>query len=768
MGVLKVTDFWRPRETYVSTDRYRPLVVHNNKFYICLETHVASEVWEDNADKFIAMSASGGGSSLVPQGNWDIAASTELGPPITTTPEYTTLYDAVNTSGVLTPAGYDTYNIAGLTVYGGDCNNIVNDFVTTKWVTIPKPAGISYSIVFLYDTDGVTDPINDLLMPIFSNSPATKKSITFLLAYIGQWLVNVITNTEGQIGVQYNANNTEPPGDVSFGYNSTTNKVYISGYSTLGEASIPNNFFNGSEMGLFVCSLYSAQLPSVSVSVTYPNQNTFPPLLQGNRYSITSTPANAIDGDLWNVTSIGTYDSTPLVDGDSVIFYNNLQKIIKISGEDISSVVNTTITTELSSNGRITNKINDIIAAKPFIEYGGSWDARSAYNGDINFETYTSGVYSNDIAQLGGTLYADSRWYGAVISTSTPINDINGTIFEFILPYIEYNTAEIFIDVRADILPFDVQTSSIKFIRFSLVNTDATGLDNTQIQLTATYSDGTGNTITTEVASFMSTVGDRLKVVIGNNSVTMYNTSKENIVGKGGYVYFVTDTPVDIYVGYSDVNNFSVSFVLTEGIRQSVLPAIPRRNKTYTVTNADFSSNAYGKLVHNNDLVTFITHPINLTEDALVVPPANNTYIPQYGEFSDLYLSDPNISSVIKIMNINMSASLLTLDISPTINIYNNLGVEYLGRLDIIFNKWSGEFNNVYIGNNYVPYSIYQIKFTTSANSSIPWISIKDGDNIQRYFLTIPENKSIMYNFIIIPNTQSGFTVKILSTQEEV
>lgn len=32
MGVLKVTDFWRPKETYVSTDRYRPLVVHNNKF----------------------------------------------------------------------------------------------------------------------------------------------------------------------------------------------------------------------------------------------------------------------------------------------------------------------------------------------------------------------------------------------------------------------------------------------------------------------------------------------------------------------------------------------------------------------------------------------------------------------------------------------------------------------------------------------------------------------------------------------------------------
>lgn len=79
MSILKVNDFWRSGEKYISTSRYKSLVLYQNKFYICSETHESGLTFNENADKFLLVSGGGGGGSLEPQGEWDVANSTTIG-----------------------------------------------------------------------------------------------------------------------------------------------------------------------------------------------------------------------------------------------------------------------------------------------------------------------------------------------------------------------------------------------------------------------------------------------------------------------------------------------------------------------------------------------------------------------------------------------------------------------------------------------------------------------------------------------------------------
>lgn len=769
MAFLRVTDFWRGGETYVSTNRYRPLVVHNNKFYICIETHVATEVWEDNEDKFVAMSASGGGSSLVPQGEWDVANSTELGPFVTTIPEYTTLYDANNTNGVLTPAGNNTYTLSVFTFFGGDCRGIVNNFSTTKWLTIPKPIDSKFVTVFLYDINGVTNPINELITPLISNTNPTVKSIAYVMVNLGgSWGVGSSVNIPGQPALQYLLN-IEPLADVAYGYNSTTNKVYISGYAPLTETSIPTGFFDGAEIGMLVSSIYGAGLVGSGISVTYPNQNIFPPILQGGQSTVVTPPLNAMDGELWNVTSNGTYNFNDLLNGDSVIFYNNLQDIIKISGSDISTAIDTaidtSITTELSTNGRITDKINEVIETRGLLSYGGDWNATSFYDGNINFVENASAQYSNDFfTSGGGTLFGDNLWYNVLLASDVQYDGANSIEFAFTIPSMSIDS-ELFIDVRlTGELPIAYDSSSYKYARLSIVNLDNTGTDNNQYQISLTYSDGLGGTLTPTVAGFLSSVGDRIGIQI-NSGVYIENKTKTNSAYLSTSGLGHTAQGVDIYVAHRNPNSYtSVTFLLTQGIKKPILPPEPRINKTYLVSAADFSSIVYTTPVHKNDYVTFIDSGGLLSVQ--VTPKSSQEYTARYGNFIDYRISNGNIPAVIKIINVNNTyLSNPTLDCSNISIIRNVTGVEYTNSLEIYFNKFAGDNDALYVANNYTANSVYQITFDTTGGA-ITNVVFRNTNTIPILHASIPIGKIVTYSFMVFSNYQYGITIQLINVYE--
>lgn len=85
MTLLKSNDFWKPNTYYYSTDRYKSLIEHNNTLYICNESHLSQDEFDDS--KFTSMGSDSGSSGLIPAGDWDIDATLTVGAPALTTPK---------------------------------------------------------------------------------------------------------------------------------------------------------------------------------------------------------------------------------------------------------------------------------------------------------------------------------------------------------------------------------------------------------------------------------------------------------------------------------------------------------------------------------------------------------------------------------------------------------------------------------------------------------------------------------------------------------
>lgn len=46
MNYLRPTDFWRPRQHYYANDRLKSLILVNDKFYVCKETHISEDEFD--------------------------------------------------------------------------------------------------------------------------------------------------------------------------------------------------------------------------------------------------------------------------------------------------------------------------------------------------------------------------------------------------------------------------------------------------------------------------------------------------------------------------------------------------------------------------------------------------------------------------------------------------------------------------------------------------------------------------------------------------
>lgn len=71
MSILKVNDFWRSGEKYIATSRYKSLLLYENKFYVCIESHESGNTFNENIDKFLLVS--GGTDTNRYAGEWDLS-----------------------------------------------------------------------------------------------------------------------------------------------------------------------------------------------------------------------------------------------------------------------------------------------------------------------------------------------------------------------------------------------------------------------------------------------------------------------------------------------------------------------------------------------------------------------------------------------------------------------------------------------------------------------------------------------------------------------
>lgn len=734
-------------------------------------------------DKFeLTLSASNGGSgtggSLEPAGDWDIAASTTSGGIIETPLILSVLTDALsNETNVIYEAGLNTVPYSGpYYFYGGSTTNTVTtDFSTTKWLTFGF-TGYNFSV--LYDSTGIPaeTALADFIVPLINAVDSAVPSVEFsVVDYGGGRAVAVQYRdilTQGLVQVVQVSSQTVPDlltsTTVSFGMNLALGKIYIETDNiAVQEFDIPTDVLStANELTFFAGGVYGASFSPASLVLTFPDQQNKPPITQLSEEITVVPPMGANDGELWNVTSTGTYNGKDLKNNDSVIFYNGLEEIVAITHPDTSAIVNDAISTALAENGQISVAIDRILAAKGFNSYGGTWNFGGQYDGTLNFSYYFSANYSNNFFQATGGNYIESGglYYSVVRDATADLT--NEVTFDLILPNISNNNNhKLVVDIR-DSGSFNDTSIADKFATFTFVNLDDTGLDNSRIELSVTHSIGSGETFTFPSVDLCS-VGEKIHFVLTTTGVYAMRSGSTFL---GAYSTNFSNNTAAVYVGYGkDSNSFyQPSFVLTQGSKDVILPPLlERKNVTYKATNTDGYSEVYGKTIKDDDLVTFIgTGP---SEDVLVENVADLSLPATYSPHPTVYIADGETAPLtVKIIAVESSDLVMR-----NINVYNTVLIDYslgtiptTGLVMIDFNVIDS-ITNVDVGRNYRVGDGFHIKFNTVGGSSIQDVIFNHapsglGGNIIDNAVTIAADKITTYSFMVMRDTNNTYNTRIV------
>lgn len=396
MGVLTAKDFWNPNTHYYSDGRYKHLIEHNGSLYVCAESHVSGSTFDSS--KFTAISGSGGGGLTV-GGEWDIETAISLGP-ITELPlGFDTTYDSNllsplyvlgNTSG--TPAyPYDeTYRIFGAS------SPVITKTSGTKWITIDTSPSIVYSFVMVYE-DTYIDPINDLIIPSLDSSPNSQSNYaSIVLIKIPSNNANgisVITNTlqEAFSGVTM----TEVTASVEVGFDLLAGTMSV----RIGaDTDVKNITITGTNLKVGVFSLYGSFFTNADIAIT----NGTPEFTYSGQPNIVVPPENAVDGELYFVTSEGVYNNTPLSYGDYAAFYDNTTSVVPIKNYD-SEILSLTNTID-ALNTFVTNStpsLLEYVSTRGIIDFIGATEPGSPVYGKTWIDTANEAVLK---------AYDDTAW----------------------------------------------------------------------------------------------------------------------------------------------------------------------------------------------------------------------------------------------------------------------------------------------------------------------------------------------------------------------
>lgn len=338
MSNLKANDFWRPNQSYYAGERLKTLLLHDDKFYVCSEPHLSGSTFDPS--KFILVSGGGSGGSLVPAGNWDIANSTTTGPltelPLLIT-EFKDSFQYAENS-IISGTSH-TYPFSGpFYLYGGfSSNTIVNDFSSTKWITM-NMAG--FNTWMLYDSTGLTTnaAMTDLVQPAFVGASTTITYITAVLGHaFGQTTIALRYNNSIENVSVFEITQTTHPAITNstyatIGVNLLLGKVYvITDVTSILEFDIPTTVLDAPELTFFAGGVYGSVFGTGITEILNPDPINYPPLTQQRSTTIVLPPEPAIDGTMWKLTSDGVYGTTSLKSDDYVIFFNNLADIVLVA-----------------------------------------------------------------------------------------------------------------------------------------------------------------------------------------------------------------------------------------------------------------------------------------------------------------------------------------------------------------------------------------------------------------------------------------------------
>lgn len=728
-------------------------------------------------DKFeVTLSASSGsggsgGGSLEPAGDWNIAESTTDGGLVESTMAFETGYDATFSGLTVSSAGAEIYPFIGpyALFSAATAQTVINDFSTTKWFTVDTPG---YHLITLHDVANITNPVTDILQPIFNSALGTKKAIYIVIgAFFGDTICQVSYNGptySEAVALANDVVNMVGVTQIAVGINSTLGKGYIDNFvDPVYEFDLPGDIFEGVDSLQFSAGgVYGSAFGVGLTTISFPNPETKHPITQILADVIVAPPIGAADGELWNVTSTGTYDGKDLKNGDSAIFYNGLENIVAITHPDTSAIVIDAISTALDENGQIAVAIDTILAAKGFNSYGGDWNFGGQYDGSLNFSYYFSANYSNNyFTATGGNYFESEGLYYSVVRDAAADLTSQADI-ELILPNIVNlgTQHKLVIDIRESGAFKDTSIDD-KFATFTFANLEAFGVDNTQIELSVTHSYGTEETFTFVIPDLF-TVGDKIHFVLTTTGVSAFKGDGNFI---GAYATNFSTTSAAIYVGYGkDSGSFyQPSFVLTQGFKDVILPPeASRENTTYRAINTDGYSTVYGKTIKDDDLVTFIgTGP---SEDILVETVADLSLQAVYGPLPPVIIANGEIEQtairVINIENFNI--------VTRAVYVYTSILVDYSsgtnpsnGGVFIHFNIFGINDNSINVARNYKVGDIFQVVFNTVGGSSIEDVVFyhdPSGGNIIGSPVVIAADTTTTYTFSVMRHTNNPYNTKIV------
>lgn len=328
MPLYRKPDFWNPNTNYISTDRYKSVIIHNNQNYICNTSHLSDTSFNQNYFTLL-----GGGGSALTSEDWDINSTTIVSPPDQVPVQLNDLIDSTfsnvnDTYSIIANNPLTLYEVSGTYFFGGfkyNIDEILEDNLLNEYKEI---------IVKDFHLD-----TNDYINLVFTSN--NKEDFLTNIGNMQQNALSIIvygfSGNNNNLALQFtDTNNTivntgvtfSGSGDLSFRISKNAITVLLNNTLVFNHTSniedwqvTLNNTIN--------MALISGQVPSfVDRNII---EYTMPfPFTVTESVVVVNPPEDATDGKLYKLISNGTYNGNILRVDDYVIFQNNLQELVLV------------------------------------------------------------------------------------------------------------------------------------------------------------------------------------------------------------------------------------------------------------------------------------------------------------------------------------------------------------------------------------------------------------------------------------------------------
>lgn len=394
MPLLKANDFWNPNTYYYATERYKSLIENNNTLYICNESHLSQDEFDDS--KFTSM-GSGGGADLSERyaGEWDLNAGgsaylVEAFPDHTKSTGYITI-----SNDLFRFIGDDFLNILGPNLYDYVVANgasTVNSGIRSMKVNMPSSLGnnrIIFGVLNNYNT--VTD-----LIEAWDGIPSNVSGTIFVLDYTldGYPRISVLIVNNGVLDIPnisefriINAVMGEPlyfdlntdTGAIRFSITGNPDRFELYDRNTYAYIPVEGNTITLAgilDLANFqtdtFAPYYGFIFESPSEIAQYTSSLTFDlgttddgrlPFLSPRQ--VIEPPVDAEDGKVYKVVGNGIYLlNPPIFSGDYVEFSENIQTLIVNRLAKTDAQLNNFILDVIDKQTQKSGLIDNVIKAK--------------------------------------------------------------------------------------------------------------------------------------------------------------------------------------------------------------------------------------------------------------------------------------------------------------------------------------------------------------------------------------------------------------------